>query len=70
MEIIKGKKVSLKQIFKENWNAFLKAYRNLVEWYMAYNIWKVINCREPDGLGFRKFACPVHLEQTCCVPNS
>ena len=27
---------------------------------MAFNVWKVINCREPEGLGFTTFACPNH----------
>jgi len=70
MEIIKSDKVSLKQIFKDNWNAFVAKNRKLVEWYMAYNVWKVINCREPDGLGFRTFACPVHSDQYFHVPNT
>ena len=37
---------------------------------MAFNVWKVINCREPDGLGFATFACPNHPEQVCHVPRS
>jgi len=70
MEIVKSDKVSLKQIFKENWNAFRKKHPDLIQWYMAFNIWKVINCRESDGLGFTAFACSVHPDQICYVPNS
>ncbi len=70
METITANKYSLKQIFKDNWALFLKEYPSLVTWYMAYNVWKIINCREPDGLGFKTFACPIHHEQVCHVPNS
>jgi hypothetical protein len=70
METIATHKYSLKQIFKDNWPSFLKAYPSLVTWYMAYNVWKIINCREPDGLGFKTFACPIHHDQVCHVPNS
>ena len=70
MEIIKSKKISLKQIFNENWNAFVKTCTSSIAWYAVYNVWKIINCREPNGLGFRTFACPVHSNQICHVPNS
>jgi len=70
METIKANTYSLKQIFKDNWASFLKAYPYQVAWYMVYNVWKIINCREPDGLGFKTFACPVHHDQVCHVPNS
>jgi len=39
-------------------------------WYVAYNVWKVINCREPDGLGYATFACPVHPSELCHVPHT
>ena len=69
-DIVKSDKVSLKQIFKDNWHAFITIRKTIVSWYVAYTVWKVINCREPDGLGFQTFACPVHADQTCIVPNS
>jgi len=37
---------------------------------MAYNVWKVMNCREPNGLGFATFACPAHPTEVCYVPHS
>ena len=61
---------TLKQILQENWDRYLALYRNEVEWYMALNVWKVINCREPDGLGFATFACSDHPDQICHVPRS
>lgn len=70
MEAIKSKKITLKQILKENWCSFLDVYHLLVPWYAAYNVWKVINCREPDGLGYATFSCPVHPTEICHVPRT
>jgi len=70
MEIIKHSVTSLKQIFSENWDKFLSAYKPLVKPYMAYNVWKVMNCREPDGLGYVTYACPNHPEEICHIPKS
>ena len=70
MEAVKTNQITLKQILKENWCSFLDAYHLLVPWYAAYNVWKVINCREPDGLGYATFACPVHPSEYCHVPRT
>ncbi len=70
METIRKAPFTLKQILQENWDRHLALYHNEVEWYMALNVWKVINCREPEGLGFATFACPDHPEQICHVPRS
>ena len=70
METIRKAPFTLKQILQENWDRYLALYHNEVEWYMALNVWKVINCREPEGLGFATFACPDHPEQICHVPRS
>lgn len=70
METIQKGAFTLKQILQENWNLFLVAHKEVVTWYIAYNVWKVINCREPDGLGFSTFACPVHPAEIRTVPHS
>ncbi len=70
MEIIQHKSISLKQIFQENWEHFLSVHSSLVTSYMAYNVWKVMNCREPDGLGYATYACPIHTEEICHVPRT
>jgi len=58
METIHSNKFSLKQIFKDHWPSFVKAHKALVKWYIAYNVWKILNCREPDGLGYMfQFIC-------------
>ena len=70
METIAKAPFTLKQILQENWDPFLDIHQNQVKWYMGFNVWKVINCREPEGLGFATFACPDHPEQICHVPRS
>ena len=72
MEAVKSQsnQFSLKQILKDNWCAFLDVHHSLIPWYAAYNVWKVINCREPDGLGYATYACPIHSSETQHVPYS
>ena len=70
METIQKNSITLKLIFQENWDSFLANHQSMVTWYMAYNVWKIMNCREPDGLGFSTFACPVHSSEICHVPHS
>ena len=70
METIQKSPITLKLIFQENWNSFLANHRALVTWYMAYNVWKIMNCREPGGLGFSTFVCPVHSCEIRQVPHS
>ena len=70
METIQQSPVTLKLIFQQNWNSFLAVYPTLVTWTIAYNVWKIMNCREPDGLGFSTFACPVHPCEMRYVPHS
>jgi hypothetical protein len=70
METIGKGPFTLKRIFQENWDSFLLVYPMLVTWCIAYNVWKVMNCREPDGLGFATFACPNHPWEVCHIPKS
>jgi len=70
MEAIQKSPITLKRIFQEHWDAFLADHQELVTWYMAYNVWKIMNCREPDGLGFSVFICPHHSNVIRHVPHS
>jgi len=70
METIQKGSFTLKQIFQDHWESSLIVHKTLITWYMAYNVWKVMNCREPDGLGFATFACPDHPGEICIVPRS
>ncbi len=45
----------------------------IIYWFSGMRhitVWKVINCREPDGLGYATFACPVHPSEICHIPRS
>lgn len=70
METISNNRFTLKQILKDNWNSFLVVHQTLIAWYAIYNVWKVMNCREPDGLGYATFACPKHPGEVCHIPRS
>ncbi len=70
METVRNGPFTLKRIFQDNWGRYLARYPKLVIWVVAYNVWKIMNCREPDGLGFSTFACPDHPDQICQVPRS
>lgn len=70
MEVAAKAPFTLKQILRDNWDHFLSVYRSAVTWYAAFNVWKVMNCREPDGLGYVTFACPDHPLEVCHIPRS
>lgn len=70
METILRGPFTLKNILQENWDRFLAVHQTLVTWSMAYNVWKVMNCREPEGLGYATFACPDHPGEVCRIPRS
>jgi hypothetical protein len=70
MKVIQSGHFTLKQILQQNWCSFLDVHHKLVQWYMAYNVWRVISYREPDGLGYTTFACPRHPSELCHIPRS
>lgn len=69
MEIITGK-YTIKQIFKEHWSEFLKKYHKGIPDYVIENVEKILNCRNPQKLGYHKYACPDHPDQITVVPHS
>nr|VFK47861.1 MAG: hypothetical protein BECKTC1821E_GA0114239_10965 [Candidatus Kentron sp. TC]VFK63466.1 MAG: hypothetical protein BECKTC1821F_GA0114240_10963 [Candidatus Kentron sp. TC] len=53
METISKGHFTLKRIFEDNWEQFLSNHRSEVGFSAAYNVWKVMNCRNPfQGRGF------------------
>ena len=70
METISKGRYSLKQILKDNWCHFVPVTKDPISFSAAYNVWKVMNCREPDGLGYATYACPDHPQETCHVPRT
>ena len=49
---------------------FLYTYRHVVTLYIAINVWKIMSCREPEGLGYATYACPDHPGETCHIPRT
>ena len=70
MEAIRKGNITLKRILGDNWEDFVSKNRSKVTFPIAYNVWKVMNCREPEGLGYATYACPDHPEQITHVPRS
>jgi len=70
METVSKDRFNLKQIFKDHWCQIFLAMSHLISPSAAYNVWKVMNCREPDGLGYATYACPDHPEETYHVPRT
>nr|VFK38736.1 MAG: hypothetical protein BECKSD772F_GA0070984_102711 [Candidatus Kentron sp. SD]VFK43401.1 MAG: hypothetical protein BECKSD772E_GA0070983_102510 [Candidatus Kentron sp. SD]VFK78853.1 MAG: hypothetical protein BECKSD772D_GA0070982_102722 [Candidatus Kentron sp. SD] len=52
METIRKGHFTLKQIFEENWERFVSSHRSDITFSATYNVWEVMNCREPNGLGY------------------
>nr|VFK44266.1 MAG: Transposase zinc-binding domain-containing protein [Candidatus Kentron sp. TC] len=67
MESISKSYFTLQRIFKGNWERFVLDNRSQIPFSSAYDIWKVMNCREPDGLGYATYACP---EQITHIPKT
>ena len=70
MEATQKSPIILKLIFQENWNSLLADHQTLLSWYMVYNVWKLMNYREPDDLGFSTLYCPVHSCKIRHAPHS
>ena len=58
---------TLQRIFKGNWERFVLDNRSRIPFSTAYDVWKVMNCREPDGFGHTTCACP---EQITHIPKT
>ena len=63
METISKGHFTLKRIFEDNWEQFLSNHQSEVGFSAAYNVWKVMNRREPEGLGYAAYACPDHPDR-------
>ena len=70
METITKGGFTLKQIFADNWERFIPSNRSQITFSAAYNVWKVMNCREPGGLGYATYACPDHPDQVTHIPKT
>ena len=70
METISKDHFTLKRIFEDNWKQFLSNHRSEVGFFAAYNVWKVMNYREPEALGYAAYACPDHPDRITHIPRT
>lgn len=48
---------TIKQILKDNWSAFHKLHKNDIRDVVVENVNKVMNCGDPDKLGYSVYSC-------------
>lgn len=70
METISSKRYSIKQIFRSHWPDYLLKNKDSIPDYVPPVIEKMLSCRDPQKLGYHKFACPDHPDQYTIVPHS
>ena len=71
MEILSSvHRISIKEIFKDNWPNYLAAHQDSIPNYVSATIEKMLSCRDPEKLGYHKYACPEHPEQYVVIPHS
>ncbi len=63
-------KYTIKQIFKDNWDRFYDKHLNNIPEYVVKEVEKMLNCRNPDKLGYHKYICLNHPNQSVVVPHS
>lgn len=68
MEKISGK-YTIKQIFQEHWLVYLAKHPEVPD-YVRENVSKMLNCRNPEKIGYTKVACSEHSECYTVIPHS
>ncbi len=61
---------TIKEIFKEHWEVYLSRHKDTLPHYVIRTVEKMLSCRDPDSLGYHKYACPEHPDQHITVPHS
>lgn len=69
MEIITGK-ITIKKIFADHWDTVLAKHKNRIPDYVVDVVNQMLACRDPERLGYAKYACPEHPKQFRVVPHS
>jgi len=70
MEQIFSYRFSIKQIFQEHWDDYFSSHQNSVPDYVVSTVNKMLNGRNPQKLGYHKYACPDHPAEFIVVPHS
>lgn len=61
---------TVKEIFQDHWETYLSQYGDTLPDYVTRTVEKMLACRDPDSLGYHKYACPEHPDEHIVVPHS
>ena len=68
IEQVRSYRFTIKQIFKEHWENYLSRHKDSLRQDVIWTIKKMLSCRNPERLGYHKYACPEHPDQYIIVP--
>ena len=70
IEQVRSYRFTIKQIFKEHWESYLSSHKDSLRQDVIWTIEKMLSCRNPERLGYHKYACPEHPDEYIIVPHS
>jgi len=70
IEPVRSYRFTIKQIFKEHWENYLSSHKDSLRQDVIWTIEKMLSYRNPERLGYHKYACPEHPDQYIIVPHS
>jgi len=68
IEHVRSYRFTIKQIFKEHWENYLSSHKDSLRQDVIWIMEKMLSCRNPERLGYHKYACPEHPDQYIIVP--
>lgn len=68
IEYVRSYRFTIKQIFKEHWENYLSRHKDSLRQDVIWTVEKILSCRNPERLGYHKYACPEHPDQYIIVP--
>ncbi|MCL0088063.1 transposase [Dehalococcoidia bacterium] len=70
IEQLRTYRFTIKQIFKEHWPDYLSRHKDSLRRDVIRTVEKMLSCRDPEKLGYHKYACPEHPDEHIIVPHS
>lgn len=61
---------TIKQILQDHWAHYVLAHLHEIPQYVIDTIDKMLDCRNPQRLGYHKYQCPDHPDQFIILPNT
>lgn len=69
MDLLTGK-ITIREIFQDHWDSVLAKHLDSIPDYAITTVNKMLSCRDPHKLGYAKYVCPDHPDQSVVVPFS